>query len=55
MSTKIAKELFDFGKDPNGLSPIIVEALTEHVADPRPKPPAPSTVPPVEETDDRDK
>lgn len=52
----IAEKFFDFGKDPNGLSQIIIEALTEHVADPRPKPPAPSVPPalPAVQPEDED-
>lgn len=38
VATKVSEEFFDFAKDPNGLSTVVVEALTEHVADPRPAP-----------------
>ena len=37
IADKVSEKFFNFGKDPHGLSAMIIEALTEHVADPRSK------------------
>ena len=42
LADKAVKAFIDFGKNPSSLSTVLVEALTEHVADPRPKADEPS-------------
>lgn len=49
VSKMFATKLFAFGKKPDRLATFIVQALTEHVADPRPEPPTPPASPIPEE------
>ncbi len=36
LRNKVVKWIGDYGRDPNGLSDVIIQSLTEYVADPRP-------------------